>query len=148
MAEEEIKTTGVENTGDSSETNGILLKERYEIDYGKPLPEHDTNGAKAYAVIDKISQSRRLFALICSNDTSARISLLPHLKSMEHPSVLKLVEYGIVNYTPQRSRNMALIYQMPNGPKASVFDSADFSWKKSPKNLKKPCCPCLPVLKP
>ncbi len=136
MAEEEIKTTGVENSGDN-ENNGILLKERYEIDYGKPLPEHDTNGAKAYAVTDKISPSRRLFALICSNDTSARISLLPHLKSMEHPSVLKLIEYGIVNYTPQRSRNMALIYQMPNGPKASVFDSTDFSWKKEPEKFKR-----------
>ena len=128
MAEENNKNTGEETAGNDSENNGALLKERYEIDYAKPLPEYDTNGAKAYKVIDKVSQSRRLFALICSNETSARISLLPQLKSMEHPAVLKLVEYGIISYAPEHSRNMALVYQMPGGPKASVFDSTDFSW--------------------
>lgn len=137
MAEENEKNIGEENTGDASENTGIVLKERYEINYAKPLPDYDTNGAKAYTVIDKVSQSRRLFALICSNETSARISLLPQLKSMEHPAVLRLVEYGVVNYTPKHSRNMALIYQMPDGPKASIFDSTDFSWKKEPEKLKK-----------
>ena len=91
MAEENEKNIGEENTGDASENTGIVLKERYEINYAKPLPDYDTNGAKAYTVIDKVSQSRRLFALICSNETSARISLLPQLKSMEHPAVLRLV---------------------------------------------------------
>lgn len=137
MAEENNKNTGEETAGNDSENNGALLKERYEIDYAKPLPEYDTNGAKAYKVIDKVSQSRRLFALICSNETSARISLLPQLKSMEHPAVLKLVEYGIISYAPEHSRNMALVYQMPGGQKASVFDSTDFSWKKDTEKFKK-----------
>lgn len=96
-----------------------LIKERFEILYDQPLPELDTNGAAAYEAKDKINPQRQLFALVCSNEYSPRLSMLPYLKAIDHPNLLKLVEYSTVYYTPKKSYNMALIYAKPSGPKVS-----------------------------
>lgn len=99
--------------------NTYLVKERFEIDYSTPLPALDSNGAKAYAVKDKINPQRELFALLCDNNFPPRLSLLPYLKSIDHPNLLKLIEYSVVDYRPEKTMNMALIYNRPTGPKVS-----------------------------
>ena len=110
-------------TDESAST--CLVKERFEIDYNSPLPELDANGAKAFAVKDKIKPERELFALLCDNNFPPRLSMLPYLKALDHPNLLKLVEYSVVDYLPQKTLNMALIYNRPTGPKASEKISAE-----------------------
>lgn len=114
-APESADTTPQDNSG-----NTYLVKERFEIDYASPLPELDSNGAKAYAVKDKIKPERELFALLCDNNFPPRLSILPYLKALDHPNLLKLVEYSVVDYTPQKTMNMALIYNRPAGPRVST----------------------------
>ena len=48
----------------------FLLKERYEVLFDSPLPQHNTNDAIAYKVTDRINPKRDLFALVCSDDTT------------------------------------------------------------------------------
>ena len=123
MAEEENEApeTAPENTAEPAEssseigTNRFLVKERYEIDYAQPLPWLDSNGAKAFRVIDRIDTKRGLFALLCSNATCPRSTILPYVKSIECRSLMKLVEFGIVTWLPEKSRNLALIYKIPYG---------------------------------
>ena len=120
MAEEENEapeTLPEENTEKSSEVgaNKFLVKERYEIDYSQPLPWLDSNGAKAFRVIDRIDTKRGLFALLCSNTSCPRSTILPYIKSIECRSLMKLVEFGIVTWLPEKSRNLALIYKIPYG---------------------------------
>lgn len=120
MAEEENLAPVSETLSESTDSdNTFLVKERFEIDYNSPLPELDSNGAKAYLTKDKINPQRELFALLCDNNFPPRLSLLPYLKSLDHPNLLKLVEYSVVDYTPQKTMNMALIYNRPTGPKVS-----------------------------
>ena len=84
MAEEENEApeTAPENTAEPAESsseigaNRFLVKERYEIDYAQPLPWLDSNGAKAFRVIDRIDTKRGLFALLCSNATCPRSTIL------------------------------------------------------------------------
>ena len=97
MAEEENEapeTLPEENTEKSSEVgaNKFLVKERYEIDYSQPLPWLDSNGAKAFRVIDRIDTKRGLFALLCSNTSCPRSTILPYIKSIECRSLMKLVD--------------------------------------------------------
>ena len=126
MSETESELTQTEeNQQVEAVDNTYLVKERFEIDYNSPLPAFDANGAKAFAVKDKINPQRDLFALICDNDTPPRLSLLPYLKSIDHPNLLKLVEFGVVEYAPQKTHNMALIYRAPTGPKVSEFISGE-----------------------
>lgn len=115
--------------------NVYILKERYTIDFSAPMVWLDSNGGKAYKVEDKINDKRQLFALICTNSTSPRSSLLPYLKSIEHQAIMKLVEYGIVSYPIENSRNMALIYETPLGGR--VIDTAGaYGLKNHPEKFK------------
>lgn len=120
MAEEENEAPEVApqpeaESGNEIGANKYLVKERFEIDYSQPLPWLDNNGAKAYRVIDRIDTKRGLFALLCSNTTCPRSTILPYIKSIECRSLMKLVEFGIVTWLPEKSRNLALIYKMPHG---------------------------------
>jgi len=98
------------------------LKERYIINYAEPLEYLDMNGGKAYRVNDRIDKERRLFALICGKETTARHSLLPYIKSIKAPNLLNLIEYGVVTEPENNTKVMALIYQQPLGGKV-VDDS-------------------------
>ena len=114
----------------------FLLKERFEIDFSRPLVWLDNNGGKAFAVSDRIDTTRRLFALICCGETPPRLSILPYLKSIENSALMKLVEYGIVTYSPDNAQKMALIYEEPLGGK--VFDAGicSLSLKEAPEKFR------------
>ncbi len=98
----------------------FLLKERYEIDFSNPMPWLDNNSGKAYAAVDRIDATKKLFALVCSNLTSPRLSILSFLKSTSIPHLMKLVEYGVVDNPVEKSQCMALIYTVPLGGKVFV----------------------------
>lgn len=104
-----------------SANGSFLLKERFEIRFDHPLPELDSNGAKAYEVKDNINPQRSLFALICGSETSPRLSYLPYMKSIDAPNILKLVEYGIVT-AETGNETIALVYNKPTGARADIFD--------------------------
>ena len=91
------------------------LKERYIIDFGEPIEALNNNGAKAYKASDITNKDKLLFALICSKETTPRLSILPYLKTINAPHLLKLVEYGIVTQPNSTEAVMALIYQRPLG---------------------------------
>ncbi len=135
MADEDEQNK--QETNSEPEKNIFLVKERFEIDFNSPLPQFDTNGAIAFKAQDKTSPQRELFALICNNDYPPRLSILSYLKSIEHPSLLKLVDYGVVDFPKTKTQNMALIYNQPKGPKVSdfhpenAFTKADFDKFKS-----------------
>lgn len=124
---EEILETTLDNT-----TASFLLKERFEICFDTPIPELDSNGAKAFDVKDNVNPHRNLFALVCGRELSPRLSYLPYMKSIDAPNILKLVEYGIIN--DNTTENMALIYNKPTGPKANIFDET--TQKPTPETFK------------
>ena len=125
----------IENFPGGGKDNVYVLKERYTIDFSSPLAWLDSNGGKAYKVEDKINDKKELFALICNNFTSPRSSLLPYLKSIDHPSIMKLVEYGVVSYTKEKSRNMALIYEVPQGGRV-IDEQGAYTLKNQPDKFK------------
>ena len=117
--EKSAKTTTAK---DNPRINIYVLKERFEINYETPLPQFNTNGGTAFLAIDKINPQRKLFALICNNQYPPRLSILPIIKSIESPYLLNLVDYDIVDYIPENTRNIALIYAQPQGPRADNFN--------------------------
>lgn len=137
MTADEIQPENEEGTLlPGSEADVFLVKERYEIKFDLPLPQFDTNGAVAFSVSDKTNPQKELFALICDNNFPPRLSILPYLKAIDHPNLLKLVDFGVVSYPAKKSRNMALIYRKPTGPKVSEFTEEDASLKSSYERLK------------
>ena len=116
---EELETEKSDELNESVK-NIFLLKERFEINFQEPLTDLNTNGAEAFDAKDNITPQRALFALICSNETSPRLSYLAYLKSIDSPNILKLVEYGIIK-KDNGEEAVALIYQKPTGPRADSF---------------------------
>ncbi|MCQ2741555.1 MAG: hypothetical protein MJ210_05545, partial [Alphaproteobacteria bacterium] len=112
--------TAVE-TNETPFAEGVFLKERFEIRFDIPLPELDTNGAKAYEVKDNINPERNLFALVCGSETSPRLSYLPYMKSIDSPYILKLIEYGSIQIK-DNPETIVLIYNKPTGPRADSTD--------------------------
>ncbi len=88
MAEEENEApeTAPENTAEPAESsseigaNRFLVKERYEIDYAQPLPWLDSNGAKAFRVIDRIDTKRGLCPALQQR----------HLPALDHSSLCQI----------------------------------------------------------
>ena len=136
MSDEVISQTPTEDNKKASTPVGItsfLLKERFEIRFDQPLPKLDSNGALAYEVKDNINPQRNIFALVCSTDSSPRLSYLPYMKAIDAPNILKLIEYGIIT-DPDGVETMALIYNKPTGPRADSFD--DTAEKMSSETFK------------
>ena len=106
MADEEIQKeqTSAPSTpppvAGSTSAGSFLIKERFEVLFDSPLPQHNANDALAYKVSDRINPKRELFALVCSNETSPRLSLIPYLKSIDNSHIMKLVDYGIAVCPP------------------------------------------------
>ncbi len=119
-AKEEEVTEGHKETTKSSVNNSFLLKERFEIRFDQAIPSLDSNGALAYEVKDNINPQRNLFALVCSRESSPRLSYLPYMKSIDTPNILKLIEYGIVSKDGIES--IALVYNKPTGPRIDSFE--------------------------
>lgn len=146
MAEEDLEQTPppetpVETPPAAGKESIYILKERYTIDFSSPMVWLDTNGAKAYKVEDKINDKRELFALVCNNVTSPRSSLLPYLKSIDHQSIMKLVEYGVISYPVENSRNMRLFTKRLSADESSTAPEPTAS-RISRKNSKPFCFRC------
>ena len=141
MADEEIQKeqTSAPSTpppvAGSTSAGSFLIKERFEVLFDSPLPQHNANDALAYKVSDRINPKRELFALVCSNETSPRLSLIPYLKSIDNSHIMKLVDYGIAVCPPHNTQQMALIYQLPGGPRITGFDKVP-DLRKNPEKFK------------
>ena len=120
----------------STAGNKFLLKERFEINFNMPIDWLDANSAKAYRVHDRIDNKKELYALICNNETAPRSSCLPKLKSLNHHSILSLVEYGIVKNPLKNSRNVALIYEIPQGGRVIDKKETDIDFRYNYERFK------------
>ncbi len=136
MAESEENVQKESSAPLEPEKNIFLVKERYEIDFNIPLPQFDTNGTVAFQTKDKTNPQKELFALVCSNEHPPRLSVLSYLKSIDHTGILKLVDYGVVDFPQTKTQNMALIYRQPTGPKVSLFNPENTLNKNSFEKFK------------
>lgn len=113
----------------------FLIKERYDIKFDQPLREFDMNGALAYKVNDRIDPRRDLFALVCGTETAPRSSFLGYVKSIDHPNIMKLVEYGSITLPNKATRSIVLIYATPQGGKI-LASSAGINYSSNPHKFK------------
>lgn len=110
-----------------------LLRDRFEIHPGKPLPDLDMPQAKAYHCEDKKGGGRSLYALICRHDLPLRVGAMRSLKGVQTSALLQLVEYGVVDWSPDGRRLMAVVYERPAGGK--VFEGGSGRFEAIPENI-------------
>jgi serine/threonine protein kinase len=92
---------------------GILLGQRVEIFPNQPLPELNSPGGNAYAARLKMDQTSNLFAIVCQSPLPPRIDTLPSMRAIDNPSILKLIESGVIPWN-DNSNAYAFVYQRPS----------------------------------
>jgi hypothetical protein len=93
----------------------VVLKDRYDIDPSEPLPDLDMPQAKAFHCEDRRDAGRSLYALLCRPDMPVRVGAMRSLKGVKAAGMLSLIEYGVVDWPPNKRRQMVVIYERPSG---------------------------------
>lgn len=88
---------------------------QYFIQMNSPLPEFDTQLAKAYSVIDDRDPSRALYGLICSSKAPVRGKVLKALQGVNIPHVIPMVAYGLSHISTLGGKRMVIVYEKPRG---------------------------------
>lgn len=93
----------------------VLIRDRYLIDAGSPLPNLDTPSAKAYKVEDRRDLGSRLFGLVCTPGLPTRTNVMTALKDEEYLGIMPLVEWDAADWPLLDQRTMFVIYEFPKG---------------------------------
>ena len=93
----------------------IILKKRYQINPGKPLPEFDGPSAKAFEASDQRDPSRPLYALVCTPALPPRMTIMAELKNLTIHGLISLVEYGEAQWEPLGQHVMLAVFERPLG---------------------------------
>lgn len=93
----------------------VDLGGRCEIMPGSALPELDSIGGKAYACRSHRDRKTDSFAIITERPVPARIEVMTSFRTIENPAVLRLMDWGTVDWTPDGKRRFALVFERPAG---------------------------------
>jgi hypothetical protein len=107
-----------EAEAESAPTSGggvTVLRDRYEIHCDRPLPAFDTPMAGAYGVRDRNQARGDLMALVSRVRTAPRTDILPVLRKIDCPSLMRPIRWGVVDWPPTGGRSFAVIYTQPAG---------------------------------
>lgn len=107
--------------GEAIPSATAVLRDRYVIDGGRPVPEMDTASAKAYAVVDRQNQGEQLVGLVCSPGIPVRADLLERLKDQSNRGLLQVIEWDAIDWPPVGGKTICIVYEKPLGGR--VIDS-------------------------
>ncbi|MCK5546553.1 MAG: serine/threonine protein kinase [Rhodospirillaceae bacterium] len=93
----------------------VILKKRYQIYPGQPLPEFDGPSAKAFAAEDQRDPSRALYAMVCSPGLPPRTKVMGDLRNLTIYGLISLVEFGPVEWEPLGQKAMLVVFERPLG---------------------------------
>ncbi|MCH8096522.1 MAG: hypothetical protein IID53_05550, partial [Proteobacteria bacterium] len=93
----------------------VNLNNRYEIMPGAPIEKLDSPTASAFMARDRVLGYDDLFALVCDTDVVARRDVLPKIRDLMGGAMLRLMDWGIVEWPKDGQRHFAIIYEQPVG---------------------------------
>ncbi len=103
-----------------------VLKDRYNIYPGQALPEFATGTAQAFGAEDMRAVNKPMVALLVKPGIPYRAVELAKLKGMDVPGMMKLVDYGVLEWPPIHRKVMAIIYERPLGGKVMADIDGEF----------------------
>jgi len=91
------------------------LAERYEVVAAAPLPGLDAAGGKAYAARSLRDKRTEPFAIVCSGGILPRSDVVSTFANVDSPAVMKLLDWGILDWAPDKAKRYCLIFEKPAG---------------------------------
>lgn len=113
LAEEEASPRA-RRAGEDAHLPPVTL-DRYEIHPGRPLPAYDTPNATAYVAVDTKGARESLMALVARDRIPPRADILPVLRSIDSPALLRAYRWAPVEWANGTERRFAILYTQPGG---------------------------------
>lgn len=120
-----VKVSGGDAAKDTpvSTSGSVVVKDRFEITSGKPLPEFDSQPALAFSCTHMRDASRKVFALVCDPKMPPRLDVASVLRRLDHRNLMRPLEFDVVEWAPEGRRCPVLILDRPGGDR--VFSSLE-----------------------
>jgi eukaryotic-like serine/threonine-protein kinase len=93
----------------------VNLAGRFEILPGTPLPALDGPGGAAYAVRSLRDRKIDVFARVGTSGVPARMDLLSGIRGIEHVALMRMIEWGMVDWPPDGMKRIVFILENPGG---------------------------------
>ncbi len=104
-----------ETADQPSDMGAVILNDNVEISPSEPLPHLDSPTARAFATTDPRGGPENIFALICDGNAPLRDNVLGKLKSLPCREILKLLEWGAVDWPEDGQRHKVVVLGKPQG---------------------------------
>ncbi len=92
----------------------VKLGDRFEIFPDQPLPAFDGVAGHAFAA-RAFRRKIECYALICNGSVPPRLEAPSTLLTLDHPGLIKLLDFGVVDWDPGRTRRQAMVFERPQG---------------------------------
>lgn len=105
----------------------VRLGERYEVLPGGALPHLNAAAGTAFTARALRDKRTEPFALICSGTVLPRTDVIATVSNMDNTTVMRLLDYGVVDWAPDRMRRFVMIFEKPAGRRimSSLSDTMD-----------------------
>ena len=100
---------------DSGDGEPVRLGDRYEILSGQSQPALDGVAGHAYAARALRGRRVECFALIQSGAVPPRANALSTMMTLDNPAIMKLMDFGLVEWKQGKGRRQALVFESPQG---------------------------------
>ncbi len=91
--------------------SGITLGARVEMYPAMPMPVFNTMGGPAFAARFKSDGASDLIAILCNTGMPPRTDALASMKNIDHPSLLRLADSGVLLWPDDNAHYFAIAYQ-------------------------------------
>ena len=108
----------MQNTPSSG--GGIAIGTRADLFPSEALPELNSPGGPAYAARPRGEAASSLMAILCNSGLPTRIDIITAMRSIDHPSVLRLIDNGVVLWPGNNTHYMAYAFSRPLSPRLSL----------------------------
>jgi eukaryotic-like serine/threonine-protein kinase len=105
----------------------VNLAGRYEILPGTPLPSLDGPGGAAFTVRALRDRKMDVFARVGTLGVPARMDLLSGIRGIEHVALMRMIEWGMVDWPADGMKRIVFILENPGGRRLmnSLNDTRD-----------------------
>ncbi len=127
----------------------VMLRDRYGIYPGAPLADFSTPTGQAFHADDRRAAigDKPLFALLVRPGLPCRPDAMRILKGIEHPALMTLVDWGVIDWPPIRRKVVAVIYERPTGGRVMADLGASFKRVEDHEVIRKVVLPAVGALR-
>jgi hypothetical protein len=117
--------TGKTQSGPDGSGQSPVLDGRFMLLPETRLSQLDSPYAEAYEARDLRFPDRPLFAMFCRRELLPRMDVLERFARLERASVVKPLQWGVVDWPPAGERRYAIVFRRPGGGRVAADARSD-----------------------